>query len=182
MKVSAKQMALCGVLAALAVTAVTLSGMLPFAAYCGPVLASALLVPVLQLCGKRMAWAWYAAVAFVSILFCPDPEASVLFLLLGYYPIVKSSLDKIPYKALRILAKLLVFCAAMAIMYVVLIYLLGLEQVAQELETESPWILAAFGLLGLVTFAMTDVLLARLVVLFRRRTGGSIRKRKDEPQ
>lgn len=179
MKVSAKQMALCGVLAALAVTAVTLSGMLPFAAYCGPVLASALLVPVLQLCGKRMAWAWYAAVAFVSIMFCPDPEASILFLLLGYYPIIKCSLDKISCRPLRILAKLMVFCAAMAIMYVVLIYLLGLDQVAQEMETESPWLVATFGLLGLVTFAMTDILLARLVALFQRRAGSSARKRKD---
>ena len=86
---TSKQMALCGVLAALAVSTMVLGGLFPAATYFCPVLACLMLVPVTQTCGRRIAWAWYGAVAILSCLLCPDVEASALFVFLGYYPIVK---------------------------------------------------------------------------------------------
>ena len=92
-RTTSKEMALCGVLAALALTVMILGGMFPAASYCCPVLACILLVPVVETCGRRIAWAWYGAVALLSCLLCPDPEAAALFLFLGYYPIIKGPLD-----------------------------------------------------------------------------------------
>ena len=60
--------------------------MFPAATYFCPVLACLMLVPVTQTCGRRIAWAWYGAVAILSCLLCPDVEASALFVFLGYYP------------------------------------------------------------------------------------------------
>ena len=45
-RTTSKEMALCGVLAALALTVMILGGMFPAASYCCPVLACILLVPV----------------------------------------------------------------------------------------------------------------------------------------
>ena len=98
---TSKQMALCGVLAALAVSTMVLGGLFPAATYFCPVLACLMLVPVTQTCGRRIAWAWYGAVAILSCLLCPDVEASALFVFLGYYPIVKGRLDRIRLRPLR---------------------------------------------------------------------------------
>ena len=43
---------------------------------------------VLKTCGVRIAWAWYGAVAILSLLLAPDKEAAAVFAFLGYYPIV----------------------------------------------------------------------------------------------
>ena len=111
-RTTSKEMALCGVLAALALTVMILGGMFPAASYCCPVLACILLVPVVETCGRRIAWAWYGAVALLSCLLCPDPEAAALFLFLGYYPIIKGPLDRISPALLRALAKLALFLVA----------------------------------------------------------------------
>ena len=58
-RTTSKEIALCGVLAALALTVMILGGMFPAASYCCPVLACILLVPVVETCGRRIAWAWY---------------------------------------------------------------------------------------------------------------------------
>ena len=94
MKRSSRDLALCGVLCALAVAIMAMGTILPAATYCCPVLASMTLVPVLILCGERLSWAMFAASAILSLLLAPDKEAAAIFLALGYYPIVKPKLDR----------------------------------------------------------------------------------------
>lgn len=170
-RTTSKEMALCGVLAALALTVMILGGMFPAASYCCPVLACILLVPVVETCGRRIAWAWYGAVALLSCLLCPDPEAAALFLFLGYYPIIKGPLDRISPALLRALAKLALFLVACALMYTALLFVLSLEQVAETFRQEAPWMLAVGLALGILTFFLTDFLLTRLERLYRQRVG-----------
>lgn len=174
-RTSSKQIALCGVLAALALVVMILGGMFPAATYCCPVLACVMLVPVVNSCGRRIAWAWYGAVAILSSLLCPDVEAAAMFVFLGYYPILKSLLDRISLRLLRVLVKLALFNVATAVMYGVLIYLLSLEAVAAEFQNEAPWVLILTLLLGNLTFICTDFLLTRLERLYRQRFGKKIK-------
>ena len=58
-----------------------------------PMLCAMLLAVVLRLTGRRIAWAWYAAVAVLSLLLGPDKEAAAVFLFLGYSPIIKPWID-----------------------------------------------------------------------------------------
>ena len=60
---AAARMALCGVLAALAVALMFLGGTVPFASIACPVLASLVLIPVYCECGWKWGLLWYAAVA-----------------------------------------------------------------------------------------------------------------------
>lgn len=165
---NAKKMALCGMMAALAVAVMALGGMIPMATYCAPVLASAMLIPVIHSCGKRMAWAWYGAVAVLACLLCPDPEASILFLCIGYYPILRVDLERIRRRWLRVAAKLLVFHLAIAAMVGILCLILGIEQILEEYAADGLWLLILTWLMGIGVFLMTDVVLARLTMLFRR--------------
>ena len=117
MKTNSKQMAMGGVFAALAVILMNFGGLIPVATYTTPVLCMVLLKFVLLSCGRRVAWAWYAAVSVLSMLMSPDKEAAAVFLFLGYYPILKPKLDTMK---LGFLWKGLIFNVSMVVLYSIL--------------------------------------------------------------
>ena len=71
MKQASRDLALCGVLCALAVAIMAMGTILPAATYCAPVLASMTLLPVLVLCGEKLSWAMFFASAMLSLLLAP---------------------------------------------------------------------------------------------------------------
>ena len=92
MNTTAKELALGGMFTALGVVLLCLGGVVPLALYACPILASAVLLPVRERCRKQVAWSCYAAIAILGTLLGPDKEASMLFVFLGYYPLVKPKL------------------------------------------------------------------------------------------
>lgn len=155
-------------MAALAVGVMVLGGVIPIASYSTPVLAAAMLVPVLEACGKRIAWAWYAAVAVLSCLLCPNVESAVLFLTMGYYPIVRQSLNKISLGILRIPAKLLVFNGAVLLMLGIMCLILGAQQLIKAILADGLWLIAGTLILANIVFLFTDVVLGKITTLFHR--------------
>jgi len=152
----ASTVALGGVLAALAVVIMSLGGLIPVATYVSPMLCALLLQMVLVSCGARIAWAWYGAVAMLALLLSPDKEAAAVFVFLGYYPIIKPKLDKLP---LRALWKGILFNASVAVMYYLLLRLFGMEALSQEFAEMGKVMLAILLLMGNVTFFLLDRLL-----------------------
>lgn len=148
--------ALGGVLAALALVIMCLGGLIPVATYVCPVLCAILLKVVLTICGKRIAWAWYGAVAVLTLLLAPDKEAAGVFVFLGYYPIVKPALDK---RKLPWLWKGLLFNSAILVMYWLLMHIFGLDQITAEFEELGAAMLIVLLILGNVTFFLLDRLL-----------------------
>ena len=69
---SSRQMALSGILSALAAAFLTAGGMLGIATYCAPILAMATLLPVLEECGPKAAGAAWGAVSLLGLLLSPD--------------------------------------------------------------------------------------------------------------
>ena len=126
MKQASRDLALCGVLCALAVAIMAMGTILPVATYCAPVLASMTLLPVLVLCGEKLSWAMFFASAMLSLLLAPDKEAAAIFLALGYYPIVKPKLDQKP-KIRRWVGKFLLFNVSILAVYAVLLFVLRLD-------------------------------------------------------
>lgn len=154
----AKQMALGGVFAALAVIIMCMGGLIPVATFVCPMLCILLVKMVLTLCGSRVAWAWYGAVSVLSVLLGPDKEAAAVFVFLGYYPILKLKLDAMKFSWLW---KLLLFNTAIGVMYCLLIHLFGLDDIAAEYAELGAIISAITLILGNVTFIMLDILLGR---------------------
>ena len=91
---SARPVALGGVLAALGLCVMCLGSVTGIATYVSPMFCALLLEAVLNICGARMAWAWYGAVAVLSLLLVTDREAAWVFVFLGHYPIIKPWLDR----------------------------------------------------------------------------------------
>ena len=165
-KTSAGAVALGGTLAALAVVFMMLGGIIPIGTYCCPILASLLLIPVLDCCGVGLAWAWYGAVGILGALMCPDKEAAAVFVFFGYYPICKPYLDRLP-KLLRRLCKALLFNLSVVVMYALLILVLGMAALGEEFRQTGTVMLILLLVLGNVTFLLVDVLTGRLTLLYR---------------
>ena len=157
-------MALGGTLAALAVCIMTFGALIPAATFCCPAIASVMLVAVLRVCGTSVAWAWYLAVAVLSCLLSPDPEAAAVFVFLGYYPIIRRKLHCISSKVLRTVCKLAYFNVSAGAAYLVLLYVVGLESLLEE--NVGVWLTIATLGLSNVTFFLLDTVLARLTKLY----------------
>lgn len=152
-----KSIALGGLLAAAALVIMCMGGMIPLATYVCPMLCIMVQYIVLRLCGKRIAWTWYVAVAMLSLLMGPDKEASAVFLLLGYYPMLKGVFEKWPVSWLW---KLLLFNGAVTVLYTLLLRILGLDNVTDEFAGFGIAGLILLLVLGNVTFLLLDKLLS----------------------
>ena len=154
----AANIALGGVLAALAVVIMSMGTLIPVATYVCPMFSALILQLVLKTCGTRLAWAWYGAVAILSLLLAPDKEAAAVFLALGYYPILKPKFDR---KRGKHFWKLLFFNAVILLTYWLLMHLFGFEQIATEFSEMGTMLTAVMLLLGNVTFFLLDKLLGK---------------------
>lgn len=166
MRVGARQIALGGVMAALAVTIMSMGGLIPVATYVCPMLCAIIQFFVVLTCGKRIAWAWYSAVAILSLILGPDKEAAAVFVFLGYYPIVKPAMDKL---WLSWLWKGLLFNCAILFMYWLLMNLLGMEQLAAEFSELGTVLTVAMLVMGNFIFFLLDKVLDRLKHIKGRR-------------
>ena len=159
MRVAAKQIALGGILAALAVVIMSMVGLIPVATYVCPVLCAILQYTVLRHCGSRVAWAWYGAVSILSLLLGPDKEAAAVFAFLGYYPIIKPWMDR---QKLAFVWKLVFFNATIFAMYGLLIYLFGMANIAQDFEELGTIMTVVTLVMGNVTLFLLDLNLTML--------------------
>ena len=164
MRTKAKQMALGGILAALAVIIMSMGGLIPVATYVCPMLCCILQFTVLRFCGRRVAWAWYGAVAILSLIMGPDKEAAAVFVFLGYYPILKPKLDTMKGK---IFWKALLFNASVLTMYWLLINLMGMAQIAAEFSELGMVMTGIMLIMGNVIFFLLD----RILDNFGRKMG-----------
>lgn len=159
MRKTSKDVALGGMMAALAIVIMCLGGLIPVATFVCPMLCMLLLVVVLRTCGRRIAWAWYGAVSILSVLLSPDKEAAAVFLFLGYYPIIKPDMDRM---RLKWLWKLLLFNGAVLLMYWLLMGIFGMSQISAEFEELGTVLTIIMLLLGNLIFFLLDRLLDRL--------------------
>ena len=157
-RTNAKQIALGGVFAALAVVVMCLGGLIPIATFVCPMICMLVLQLIVRLCGKRMGWAWYGCVAILSVLLGPDKEAAAVFVFLGYYPIVKPRMDRL---RLPWLWKLLYFNAVVLALYQILFYLLGMDQLAAEYRELGAVLTVVMLCLANIVFVLLDRVLSR---------------------
>lgn len=156
-----REVAFCGVMAAMSGTLLLLGGLIPGATYCAPVLGMLPLLPVLSEFGTKAALSVYAVTAVLALLMIPDKELAGIYLFLGYYPALRPALNRLR-RPVRILCKLAVFNAAVVTLYALLLHLLGLETLQKEFSEFSTPFLAALLATGNGVFLLLDTALERL--------------------
>ena len=167
MREQSRKVALCGVLCGLAVVVLLLGGLFSLAVYCAPLLAMAVLLPVLEEYGPGTAGAAYGAVAILALLLVPDRETALVYVFFGWYPLLRPRIAALPSPPVRLVCRLGVCGLSMFLLYGVTIRLLGLTAVTEELG--GGWLTAALAVMGCAVFLLLDLALGRLTVLWRRK-------------
>ena len=154
----AGQIAFGGMMAALAMVIMNLGSLIPVATYVCPMLCMLILALVCRMCGNRIGWAWYGAVAILSVLMAPDKEAAAVFVFLGFYPIVKPRFDRMRFP---LIPKLALFNVLILVMYWLLLRLFGMDQIAAEFAEMGVILTGIMLVMGNVIFFLLDFALNR---------------------
>lgn len=166
---AAARMALCGVLAALAVALMFLGGTVPFASIACPVLASLVLIPVYCECGWKWGLLWYAAVAGSGRAAGAGEGGGRAVRVLR----LLSHAAKAHRQAARargcVAVKLVYVNAAVFAAYGLMLYVFHLTAVMEDFEGMGKAMLAVLLVLANVTFVIYDVLIARLEIYYHVR-------------
>lgn len=163
------RLAFCSLMAALGAALMAAAGLVPIMTYLAPMIAGALLLPVLREYGARWAWMVWAVTALLSLLLCADKEAALFYLFFGCYPILKRVFDRLPGLPLRALVKLAYFAGLLFVLYGLLWLMFGLDLGQGELA-ELGRIGAAVFYLGLVAaMLLFDLALRNLGALYEVR-------------
>lgn len=109
-------------------------------------------------CGVYYSAAVFAATAILGLLILPVKSPAILYVVfLGYYPIIKSFLERIKKPVFRWILKLLIFNIVFA-----LVWLLAKELIAVEAELQTAvWALAVAA--GNAVFIAYDICVSRLI-------------------
>lgn len=159
-----------GLTAAIMLTA----AVIPIMTYAIPGIAAILVLFMLVECGGKWAFGVYVGASLVCAVVVPEKEAvGVYIALLGYYPLLKTVLDK-PKKYVSLLIKSIFFLAVTVLAYVVMIKLFGIS--AELLEESSKYLIPVLLVMGLAAFLLYDRALTLLEIAYYRKWQRKIRK------
>ncbi len=127
------RLSLSALMAALGTVLMLCGNLIPVLTYVSPLLASLTLLPVLREFGKKYAWMTWGVTAMLAQILCTDRESAFFYLFIGWYPILKPSLDRIRRKPKRILMKLTLFAVVFLLLFLLLTFVMGLEDMKSEL-------------------------------------------------
>ncbi len=156
-----RPIALGGMLSAAAVVVMCLGTMIPVNTYICPMVCILVTQWVRLACGARIGWCCYAVVSILSLLLAADREAALVYAVMGYYPMIRTKLEKIRPKWLSYVGKVGLFTLTAVLCYSVFAAVLGLPQ-----EEFQSVMMIAVVVLWDVCFLLVDRLLG---MKFRKR-------------
>lgn len=154
-----RKVALAGLLTALAAGLLLLGSLLEML----DISMAALAALVVMVALIELKWKWalgvYAAASLLSLLILPTAAGVVFAGFLGYYPVLKTVLDRIRNKPLQWAAKIGCFALFTGVAYLML---------RLFADPNSEWLTAAGWLIPIaaVTFVVFDFCLSRLAVFY----------------
>ena len=175
MRGQTSRVALSGVIAALSVVVLFLTGIVPAATVALPAVAGCLLIAVVAETNVHWGLIVYAVVAVLALLLVPDREAVLLYIVFfGYYPSLFGVLSRVRNRVLSWMLKFLVFNTAIVIEGLSAVFLL---HIPMDEMLPFGWISIPilWGLFNLV-FIFYDLSMNGLIVTYIRRIHPAVSK------
>ena len=155
-----KRIVVCGALCALAVIMLYFGAIIEVMDLSMGAIASLVIVLIVIEMGYSYAWISYAAISILSFILLPQKLTAVIFAaLMGFYPIVKSYIEKINSSAVGWCLKLIVANVAFFGIFLVMKYFMP-----DQLETET-MMLALYALAN-VAFVLYDYAVSKLITAY----------------
>jgi hypothetical protein len=165
----------CGVISALAVV-LMLATNIPVMLYTVPAVTGILfMIPAIEF-NSKWAFLCFGVTAVLSFILPTEREAFVMFVgLLGYYPILKMLIERLPSRPIGFLLKFIAFNLALAGCFFVIVKVLGLP-VFQN-DRFGLWVTVGLVFtLGNVAFWVYDFTLTRLIGMYFIKFRRTVRK------
>lgn len=177
MKQNTFRVAFCGLITAFSFVLMLLTNLIPVGTYAFPCLAGVLLVAVVIEFGWKWALGAFTAVSILSALFAGDKEAAVYFIaFFGFYPILKSSIERLKSKIVQYIIKYAVFTVCMVgAFFVCKIVLLIPDEEFMIAGVYIPWV---FLIAGEIAFIFYDLFVTIIVTNYIVRVRNRIFKDK----
>ena len=164
-KKTSARVALGGIVAALCIVIMFLTGVVPALYIVSPMAAGLLMVILVEEVSVSWAWLTYLAVSLLSLIVTFDKDAALMFILFfGYYPILRLNLEKIRNKPLKIICKYLLFNVFLVIDWLLTVYLLGLPTFEDTGSVMYTVLIFAFN----VIFFFYDRILSKMDWIYHR--------------
>lgn len=153
-----------GIVSAICLFAMFLTGMLPLFVYALPALAGALMIIIVVEIGIKWAFVTYATVGILSLFITPDKEAAVLFIMfLGYYPIIKALFEKIKSRIAEWLLKIVCFNISILVAYQIIIKVFGMVDVLEQFGDYGKYGALILLFFANIVFVIYDIALSRAI-------------------
>ncbi len=153
-----KRIALCGVLGAMAVV-IMIMAYFPYLTFALPAIAGCLFGIILIELDYKWALGAYVSAALITLLLCEKESAMLFVAFFGYYPIAKYFLERIPNRLMEYIAKFALFNVAVAVTYIITIFVLGIAM--EGMEVFGRYTLLILLALANLMFAVYDLALSR---------------------
>lgn len=149
-------------MAALSVILVICGNIFQVASQAMPAIAGLIGVIILIEIGVKWAFAAYFVSAALTFILGISESGIIFTLFFGYYPIIKSLLEKIRVRPIEYIAKFAIFNAAMILSYGILISVFSLAALGFN-KMLFAWITLA---IGNVFFILYDICISRIAALY----------------
>ena len=153
------RVALGGIVSALCVALMFLTGVLPALYIAAPMVAGMLMIVLRLEVSESWAWLTYLSVSLLALIVTFDKEAALMFILFfGYYPVLRPRMERIPGKVLRAVIRTVLFNVFLVIDYWLTVYVLGLP----TFEDTLPAMYAVLIVTANLLFFFYDKILSRM--------------------
>ena len=132
-------------------------------------IASLFLIIIVIEMGYKYAWMTFLVTSILAILLVPPPKTVAVFYAfsMGFYPMVKSYIERIKYAVVRWICKLAVGNVSMLMLF-------GFLKLAEDWgwihkDIMPNWLLIATYALGVLAYIVYDIALTKLITLYFRR-------------
>lgn len=160
------QVAIGGLSAAICLLLMFMTGLVPFSSYMFPALAGIILVAAAEENGVKAALTVFAVTSLLALMIVPDRSAVMMFiLLLGYYPILRPSFQRLP-RLIRVVAKFLFFNLMIVVFYYIMKYVFMIPDMLEGWGEFGKYTMYFAFALANFTFCMYDFLLAQVTFLY----------------
>ena len=157
-----KRIVVAGVLVALSVIILYLGCAIEVLDLTMSAIVSLLVVVIVIEMGYNYAWLSYVSTSILSLVLLPQKTPAIFYMcFMGFYPIIKSYVERIGSGLVRWIVKLITGNAAIGLMFL-------LMSLFVPNEFEGGWILALTYALALLAFIMYDIALSKLITLYFR--------------
>lgn len=164
-KSNTRELVLSAILCAFSVLLIFLGSVIEVMDLTAAMLASILTAVVLIEAGKSWPWLTYAVVSVLSFLLIPNKLPAIIFVLTGYYPIIKQRLERLNALFSWIL-KLLVFNVLMtAFIFICSSFFPGVDLLLIPSISRGANIAVGYAL-GNAVFVLYDFALSKLITYY----------------